>query len=352
MGDSKSQGTRRCRTSATLALAVILALAVLLLPPVAGAAADSGGIGFEARPLPGSPNAELGFFKFDADPGAAVSRTVLVINRTDKAKVIRLAPCDGAAAVFGGVAYTESDKKTQAVGSWVQLSRTSVEVPAGGAVQVPFQVRVPSQVTTGVHVGGIAIWEPAAATTSGSSGGGTKATTRITMVTRMVLTVLVTTPGPAVPNLTISGVKAEARPDGMYVLVAIASDGTAPTSGKGALSLPDQNFRQDIELGDMIPQSSTDYPVKWKADPAKGTYQAQVEISYADGSKTANWSGTITVGSAETEALTDRLVTGKPASGGIPWQTIGWGVLGALGAGDLLLGGILLGRRRRPEPRS
>ena len=42
----------------------------------------------------------------------------------------------------------------------------------------------------------------------------------------------------------------------------------------------------------MIPQSSTRYPVKWKTDPAEGTYQAQVQIHYDDDTKLATWSGT------------------------------------------------------------
>ena len=266
-------------------------------------------MGFDVRPLPGSPNAELGFFKFDADPGASVERVLVITNRSDKVKVIRLAPCDGLAAVFGGVAYSESGDKPKAVGGWIDVSRTSVEVPPRSSVEVPFMVKVPADVTSGVHLGGIAVWEPAAATTSGSGdGGGDDATTKITMVTRMVLTVHVTTPGPAVPELTISGVKAEARPDGMYVLVAIANDGTAPTGGEGTISIPGEGYQREIALGDMVPASSTGYPVKWKTDPAEGTYPAEVEIRYADGAKVATWSGDFTVASAETEELADRLV--------------------------------------------
>jgi hypothetical protein len=337
-------GTRRPVTKHTRIAAALLACAALLtcaarLTPLARG--DT--MGFDARPLPGSPSAELGFFKFDADAGASVQRVLVLTNHADKAKVIRLAACDGLAAVFGGVAYSDSGKKPQAVGSWIQLSRASVEVQPGFSVEVPFEVKVPADVSTGVHVGGVALWEPAAVTTSGSGeGGGDKATTKITMVTRMVLTVFVTTPGPAVPELTISGVKAEARPDGMYVLVAIANDGTGPTSGEGTISMPSEGFQQPIALADMVPTSSTGYPIKWKTDPAAGTYQAEVEIRYADGSKVAKWSGEFTVAGKNLAELKDRLVGGT--TGGTPWELIGWVILGVLGAVIFLLAGILLGR--------
>lgn len=344
IGDTVKQETRRIVTT-HLAIAfallafVALPMSLVLSPQLAHA--DT--MGFDARPLPGSPNAELGFFKFDADAGATVQRVLVLTNHADKAKVIRVAACDGLAAVFGGVAYSDSGKKPQAVGSWIQLPRTSVEVPAGSSVSVPFEVKVPADVTTGVHVGGLAVWEPAAATTSGSGeGGGDKASTKITMVTRMVLTVYVTTPGPAVPELTISGVKAEARPDGMYLLVAVANDGTGPTSGEGTLAVPSENFQQPIALGDMVPTASTGYPVKWKTDPAQGTYQAEAQIRYAGGTKVANWSGSFIVGDAEMKTLEDRLVGGT--TGGLPWELIGWVILSMLGAVIFLLSGILLGR--------
>lgn len=352
-----AQGTRRPVTNHTPIAAALLAFAALLTalvllsaPP---ARADS--MGFDARPLSGSPNAELGFFKFDADAGATVQRVLVLTNHADKAKVISLAACDGLAAVFGGVAYSDSGKKPQAVGSWIQLSRASVEVPPGSSVEVPFEVKVPADVTTGVHVGGIAVWEPAAATTSGSGeSSGDKATTKITMVTRMVLTVFVTTPGPAVPELTISGVKAEARPDGMYVLVAIANDGTAPTSGEGTISMPSESFQQPIALGDMVPMASTGYPIKWKTDPAAGTYQAEVEIRYADGSKVAKWSGSFTVADKNLAELKDRAVAAEkplaePPAAGRPWLM--YGLIGGLVLVVIIMGFALL-RRRQPDSSS
>ena len=344
-----AQGTRRLITRHALIAAALLACTVLACIALAWAPlARADTMGFDARPLPGSPNAELGFFKFNANAGDPVQRVLLLTNRTNKAKIIYVAACDGLAAVFGGVAYSDSDKKPEAVGSWIQLPRASVEVPPNSSVELPFEVKVPTDVTSGVHLGGIALWEPAAATTSGSGqSGSNQATTKITMVTRMVLTVFVTTPGPAVPELKISGVKAEARPDGMYVIVAIANDGTAPTSGEGTISMPSEGFQQKIALGDMIPTASTGYPIKWKTNPAAGTYQAQVEIRYAGGTKVAKWSGEFTVANATLDSLKDSLVAPQQlAGGGRPWLI--YALIGGLTLVVLIMAFALLRRRRHP----
>ena len=346
LGSRITSLTWRARAAAALAMCLALAAALLLLSaPLARAAS----IGFDAQPLPGSPNAALGFFKFDAAAGASVPRVLVITNRSAKTKVIHVAPCDGMSAVFGGVAYSASDAKPTAVGSWIGLSSTKVTVPAGSSVQLPFTVSVPAAVTSGIHLGGIALWEPAAATTNNSGGNASaKATTKITMVTRTVISMLVTTPGPAVPDLTITGVKAEARPDGMYMLVTLTSNGTAPASGQGTISVPNENFQQPIALGDMVPQSSTAYPVLWKTNPAAGTYQAKVSIPYADGTKLATWSGDFTVASAALKDLQNRLVpTTATASAQPPWLT--YGLIGGLVLIVLIMGFALL-RRRRPDP--
>ena len=215
---------------------------------------------------------------------------------------------------------------------------------------MPFEVSVPADVTSGEHLGGIAVWEPSAATTIGSGEADSNAaSTKITTVTRMVLTVFVTTPGPAVPNLTISGVRAQARPDGMYMLVAVTNDGTAATSGQGSITLQSEGFEQKIDLGDMVPEATTGYPVKWKTDPETGAHQAQVEIRYDDGAKVASWSGDFTVGKDETAALTDRLVApGGQGGSTTPWLT--YGLIGGLVLIVLIMGVALL-HRRRPEAR-
>jgi hypothetical protein len=340
------------RISAGVVSAAI-AVVIVLVTATAGYAADPQGFSFGASPVQGSSGNDSGYFKFNADSGSSVSQVLHVSNRTSKARTIRVAAVDGAAAVYGGVSYSDSDKLPSQVGNWITLSKTSVDLAPGASVDLPFIVKVPADASTGNHYGGIAVWEPASETSSKSGGSGTNgASMNVTMITRMVIPVAVTTPGLAEPNLVVTGVKAAARSDGMYLLVNIKNDGTALTSGKGALELPDQNFQHDIKLGDMIPASGTDYPVKWSRGPEEGTYSARVQISYADGAKTATWSGTFKVASAETKDLGTKLVQGESqeaTGGGTPWLMYG------LVAGLVVIVAIMavaLLRRRRPSSKA
>lgn len=61
-----------------------------------------------------------------------------------------------------------------------------------------------------------------------------------------MLAVEVVTPGPAVPEIAMSGVKTMARPDGMYLSVGIANDGTGLTTGQGVRALPESGFRRSL----------------------------------------------------------------------------------------------------------
>jgi hypothetical protein len=343
----RSPAAKRVPAGVLLAAFAALLLLLVIVPPPP-ARADS--LGYNARPQPGSPNADLGYFKFDADGGATIQRVVVLTNHSDKAKTLCLAACDGAAAVFGGVGYTASNAKPKTVGAWIDMSRTSVTIPPATSVDVPFDVKVPTDVTTGDHVGGIAVWEPAAAKTSGAGSDGDKATTKITMVTRVVLSVFVTTPGPVVPELAISGVAAEARPDGMYLVIAVANKGTAITSGEGTITLPSESFQEKLNLGDMVPGASVGYPIKWKSDPAQGAHQAQVEIHYDNDTKTATWSGDVAVTKAAAKDLSDRLVPtdAQHTAASTPWLI--YGLMGGLVVIVLIMGFALL-RRRRPEAR-
>ncbi len=298
-----------------------------LAAALATGVAAAQGIGFSAGPAPGTSDAGLGFYRLAASPGAIVHRTLVVSNPTGVAKHVRLSPVDAGAAVFGGVAYSDSDAITKGAGSWVSLSTTEATLPPGGRVRVPFTVTVPTETASGVHVGGISVWEPSAATAS-TSGTGTAVSTTITTVSRMVITVAVTLPGPAEPELKIGPVSAKVRSQGMYLVMGIANSGTALTSGDGTVAVQEDGFSARFPLGTMVPGSQTDYPVKWSLDPAQGTYHVTVEVTYANGSKVARWSGPISVTASDTAALA-KGVPGGGGAAGVDWVRLVYAFIAA-----------------------
>ncbi len=323
---------------------------VLLGAPASGASPQ--GFSFQAKPGPDSSTSEKGYFRFDAEPGDSVAQELELVNTTDKDISLRVAPVDGAASAYGGTAYSDSEKKPAQVGAWIRLTQLEFAVPAGGSVIVPFSVRVPGDASSGLHVGGLAVWDPAAATTSGDGEKAGGASMSVTMVTRLVLPLVVTTPGPREPHLTVTGVKPSVRFDGIYLLVGIASDGTDEAGGEGILTLPADGFSSGMKVGDMVPASSTSYPIKWKTDPVEGTYDVEVSLRYAGGTKTATWSGPVVVASKETEALEEQRVDDRSAA--VPTIGASWLIYGVIGAlvVIVLIMGVLLLKRRRPAPKA
>jgi hypothetical protein len=324
---------------------VILAIVwTQAIPPVAALGAPL--VEFGAAPAAGSTGGQ-GYFRFSAERGATIRDVLVVSNLTGTARVFRVAPCDGESAVFGGLAFTQNDQPTRKAGSWIALSSSSVTVPPNATARLPFDVRVAPGTASGVHVGGIAVWEPSAAVAATSSAGPLLNTTVVT-VTRIVVPVWVTTPGPAVPAIGIDGVGVQARPDGMYLIVGLASNGTTPASGEGTITVAGEGFRKTFSLMTMVPESSTGYPIGWKVGPAAGTYRADVELRYGDGARVARWSGPFTVAAADVAQEGDRVP-------GLQRDRLNWALLlsalAATGVALLVVLGILVWvLRRRAGP--
>ena len=332
-------------------LPIVFVFAMSLVMSARSFGAEQQGFAFEASVGQGSVSTKDNYFKFEAGAGDAVEQHVQLHNATDKAIAVSLAPLDGTAAVYGGVAYSDSSKRPALAGAWIDLADTTVELEPGGSVTVPFTVAVPTDVTSGVHVAGIAVWEPSDSSSSEPGGSEGGASMRVTTVTRLVLPVVITTPGREAAHLVITGVKPQARSDGMYLLVGIKNDGTGIAGGRGRIKLPDEGFQAQIELGDLVPESATEYPVRWREEPPEGTYPSQVDLSYADGTETATWSGDVTVSGDDTQQLADTFVASgdeQTGAAGTPWLL--YGLVGGL---IIIIGLLLLLLlRRRPAPKA
>ena len=346
MGRNRVRG-RRLPVLAPL----VFVVAMSLVMSAQSLGVEQQGFAFEASVGQGSVSTKGNYFKFEAGPGEAVEQIVQLRNATNKAITVSLAPLDGTAAVYGGVAYSDSSKRPSHAGAWIDLADTAVELEPGGSVAVPFTVTVPTEVTSGVHVAGIAVWEPSASSSSEAGGAEGGASMNVTTVTRLVLPVVITTPGRATAHLTITGVKPQARSDGMYLLVGIKNDGTGIANGRGDIKLPDEGFQAEIELGDMVPESATEYPVRWREEPPEGTYPSQVDLTYADGAETATWSGDVSVSGDDSQQLEDTFIPSGDQETSVartPWLL--YGLLGGLIIIIALL--LLLLLRRRPAPRA
>jgi hypothetical protein len=192
---------------------------------------------------------------------------------------------------------------------------------------------------------GISVLVPAAK--DAAVEGGSKAGASVTVQSRRVIAVQVNLPGPADPELVITGVAPGARPDGLYLQVAVDNKGRGLTKGEGVVTLADDGFEQKFSIDTFVPGTSIAYPIKWTDKAVDGDHPAHVEIRYGD--RMTVWDGKFTVGTAVKEEQANRQVTPPSDSStapdsGLPVGLIAGGVVGAV---VLLGGGILLGRRSK-----
>ncbi len=302
------------RIVATVIVPLLLTAAALLLLLAGTALADdSTDLLFSLEPTAASAHAS-GYFIISTDPGRTVQESAVLRNLTDKAISVSLAPVDGTTGLYGGVTYALPTDQVKAVGSWMTLTETQVDLGPSESKDVHFTINVPDNAPTGFNVGGLTAWVPAVAEKSTSTSEGFSA--QVIIQTRRVLAVQVNLPGDTEPVLQISGVTANARPAGMYLDIGLTNTGHGLASGKGTIKVSPGDFQKDFDLGDVVPGTSFAYPIVWSTNPDKRSYDVTVSIDY--NGKTVDYTGSFKVGDAALTQLSNVQTTttagGHPAS--------------------------------------
>jgi hypothetical protein len=334
----------------TLRSALLLTCALLPFALATSAtAAPDPAAGLVAAPAPGSSTEPAGsYFVVAAAPGQTVTQSVALHNNSDQPMELRLAGVDATTAQQGGSAFALDTEPQVKAGGWLTLDRASVMLGAKASLTVPFRITVPAGATSGVHLAGIAMMLPTPTTDADAVTG--KAGASVSVQTRRVIAVQINLPGPAEPELVITGVTPVARPSGLYLELGVENRGGGLTKGEGDVTLAADGFAQKFNIATFVPGTSIAYPIKWTDKAVDGDHHAHVEIRYGD--RMAVWDGKFTVGEAIKKEQTNRQVvppsdspTSSPKNG-LPVGFIAGGILGAV---FLLGGGILLGRRSNDD---
>jgi hypothetical protein len=225
---------------------------------------------------------KLGYFVYDAKPGATLNGKVQVTNTGDREGTVRLFAADATTGQTSGTVYLTSGERQQEVGSWVRLPAQRLTLGPGERRTVPFTVVVPTGAGAGEHVGGI-VAETSQRRTGPRSKG--KANVQITVRNLAIVAVQVNVAGPEVAKFTVLGVKAGGRKGYQQLLVRIRNDGNVMRKPFGTLAVSDANGKtvlQDrFQLDTFIPHTTIDYPVNvTKQALDVGKYSASVTLQY------------------------------------------------------------------------
>jgi len=273
--------------------AALLTAALLLLGPVAQAAAGSASPaqgGISLRPAHLNAAHPLAYFTYHLAPGRSVGGTVLVTNTAFKAVKLLVSPVDGLTGATTGSVYANRGVSPSKAGAWVSVSASTIVMGPRSTQRVPFTVNVPPGASIGDHLAGIA-FENANPTTSTSG-------FRIREIVRDVIGVLVVVPGPAVfhPRLVSLGIHAIGSTGIGSVLIGLGNNGkalakpvlTVILTGPGGYHRTSRR-----QLDTVLPGDTVVYPDAWPDRLVKGTYTIVADLT--GGGVTATLRRTVSV---------------------------------------------------------
>lgn len=341
----------RIRAGVTAAVAV-LAVLLVAVPAQAGQTADI----VSATPTPGSSLDPTGaFFKVAAKPGDTFTTSIRVTNPNDHGITVRLAGVDGLTQSTTGSVFASPLDTQKTTGTWITPQDLEFNLGAHASRDEPFTVHVPIDAGPGVHLGGISAYSPLPDTTSTTQGG---FHVDLKVQPARTIGVEVDLPGPAVPNLVVTGAKPAVSGSGVDLDVAIANQGTGYAHGNGVITVDETNLRHEFTIDTFVPGTSIEYPTQWLHDARKGTYHVHAVLQY-EGGRVTRWDGTVTVDDATAKAFAnvkvpDALATRNPApSNGstnmLVVALVAVGTVLALAALGVIAFALANRRRRRPR---
>lgn len=290
---------------------VVAAVVMAMVSPSPGVAQEDVP-DFVAEPAPGSQTAPTGgYFLLRAEPGSEVTEAVGLRNDSGRRLQLELAAVDATTGQRGGASYGVGTDAPTRTGAWIALDQETVVLEPGQSLTVPFTVAIPADAEDGQHLAGISVLVPKARDDTDDTEEG-QAGASIDVQTRRVIAVQIDIPGPATPKLAVDGVNAVARPDGLYLEIAIENTGNTLVKAEGTLTVGD-DFERDFSVDTFVPRTSIAYPIKWADEAGDGTYSATVELRY-DGGETERWVGDFTVGQVLLDELADRQVAAPSAN--------------------------------------
>ncbi|BBH63846.1 hypothetical protein ACTI_05310 [Actinoplanes sp. OR16] len=179
---------------------IALALAAALVALVPGTPAQAADVSWTVRTASNSYGNDRSSYTYAVNPGMTARDALVVANHGSAPLTLAVYAADGYTTGEGQLDLLTGDKKSVAVGAWVQAAAKDVTIPAKSEAEVPFSVSVPANATPGDYVGGIV--------TSLSQSSSTET---INVERRLGIKIKMRVGGDLVPGLAIEDLKVDYR---------------------------------------------------------------------------------------------------------------------------------------------
>lgn len=215
------------------------------------------------------------FFDLTMEPGERLEFSVRLENfGTTKARA-RTYAADGYTILNGGFGAKLADEPISGTTKWLDYEADVIELESGSAVERGFAVSVPEKTKPGEYITSLAIEN---ADPIQGTGGVT-----INQITRQVVAVSITVPGPQNPKLKITGATYELLPSYAHVLVALNNNGNVRLKPSGEVVVRDsadtEVTRYSLAMDSFYAHTKTAIEVILLQPLEPGDYMVSVKLT-------------------------------------------------------------------------
>ena len=254
------------------------------------------------------------WFVYEADPGTVIKDKVEIFNQDDQATTVNVAVLDGATTNDGGYTLVGAIDQNKDIGTWAQLSKTQVTLPAKSKTTIDLTITVPENADVGSHAGGVVAWR--------STDGEPRGDAQLKVITRVAARLYLTVPGDIIRKLDISNVRHTITKGVLYFHMTFHNGGNVTLTPEADLSLKGilgNVGKQDRSQFGMILRGGTiNARIPWqKKAPKFGRFVVDFRVHYGEKD-------------FKNEYVKDEYQDVRYVFWIIPWMTILWGAMGIL----------------------
>jgi len=254
------------------------------------------------------------WFVYEADPGTVIKDKVEIFNQDDQATTVNVAVLDGATTNDGGYTLVGAIDQNKDIGTWAQLSKTQVTLPAKSKTTIDLTITVPENADVGSHAGGVVAWR--------STDGEPRGDAQLKVVTRVAARMYLTVPGDIIRKLDISNVRHTITKGVLYFHMTFHNDGNVTLTPEANISLRgifgNVGEQDRSQFGMILRGGTINARVPWqKKAPIFGRFVADFRVHYGEKD-------------FKNEYVKDEYQDVRYVFWIIPWMMILWSVIGIL----------------------
>ena len=286
---------------------IIAMISILIVIAISSslASANSGGINFQLSPV----DSEEAHFVYELTPGSIIEDQLTVSNHGEVPVTVNLYPADASTGAAGGVVVDTETSTPKLMGSWINLEREQITVPASSAINIDFSINVPDSPPHGKLAAGIVAQDIEISE-------GTSALS-VSSVQRSVVMILGTAPGELIPDLKIKSVETGHSSGLPSFGIDLSNEGTTYVHPQGRLQVENTSgeivSELPISLDLFMPRTGVTHRVRSEDFLQSGNYIVDVELDYGS-TAPARWRTEFSISDRDVEAAINQAQLAAEAS--------------------------------------